>query len=529
MIPVLPAFAGHVPAALTKLYPNATFSQLSPWSHFNCTYSCSYLLDPNDPLFRKIGKLFIEEQMKEYNGTNHIYNSDVFNEMTPKSSDPKYLASTSRAVYDAMVAADPQAYWLMQGWLFYHASWFWKDEQMKAMLTAVPQGRMIVLDLFAESYPQYNVTRSFYGQPFIWCMLHNFGGNLGFYGKIHRIIKDPIEAFHSNNSTMIGSGITPEGINQNYLVYELMLEVGYSLESADVDKWIKRFVQRRYGVNNPHATRAWLTFASTVLNDEENGKPSSKVLIRGPIVKRPTTSMVGMPEWYDVTSQLQAWDDFMKALQSLPDVETVRYDAVDVTRQLLQDVHRLLYYNILQAFLKDRTYSEGQVRHYAAMMSALFDDMDRILSCDRHFMMGTWIESARLAATSQEERDIFEMNARMQVTLWGPNGEILDYADKHWSSLMRYYYKPRWELFNKFLIDAHDNDDKKFDHKKFQREVFNKVERPFVDDRTNFPTTPKENAIEVAKEIYQKWRFYFPTGRQMNNLSGMLRKKLREL
>ena len=49
--------------------------------------------------------------MKEYNGTNHIYNSDVFNEMTPKSSDPKYLASTSRAVYDAMVAADPQAYW----------------------------------------------------------------------------------------------------------------------------------------------------------------------------------------------------------------------------------------------------------------------------------------------------------------------------------------------------------------------------------------------------------------------------------
>ena len=48
---------------------------------------------------------------------------------------------------------------------------------------------MIVLDLFAESFPMYNESHSFYGQPFIWCMLHDFGGNLGFYGKIQHINK----------------------------------------------------------------------------------------------------------------------------------------------------------------------------------------------------------------------------------------------------------------------------------------------------------------------------------------------------
>ena len=55
--------------------------------------------------------MFIEEQMKEYNGTNHIYNADTFNEMTPRSSNVSYLANTSRAVYQAMVGKDPQAIW----------------------------------------------------------------------------------------------------------------------------------------------------------------------------------------------------------------------------------------------------------------------------------------------------------------------------------------------------------------------------------------------------------------------------------
>jgi len=40
-----------------------------------------------------------------------------------------------------------------------------------------------------------------------------------------------------------------------------------------------------------------------------------------------------------------------------------------------------------------------------------------------------------------QEKDLYEYNARNQVSLWGPRGELLDYADKHWASLMKYYYK----------------------------------------------------------------------------------------
>ena len=77
----------------------------------------------------------------------------------------------------------------MQGWIFHHHEDFWQKPQMKAVLTGVPIGRMLVLDLFAEVDPQWQRTESFFGQPFIWCMLHNFGGNLGMYGAVSSVAK----------------------------------------------------------------------------------------------------------------------------------------------------------------------------------------------------------------------------------------------------------------------------------------------------------------------------------------------------
>ena len=39
------------------------------------------------------------------------------------------------------------------------------------------------LDLAAERNPQWNVTEEFFGTPWVWCMLHNFGGRSGMYGR----------------------------------------------------------------------------------------------------------------------------------------------------------------------------------------------------------------------------------------------------------------------------------------------------------------------------------------------------------
>ena len=63
MLPVLPAFAGYVPDEFIKIYPNVSYSISPSWSNFVEPYGYVVLLEPVDPLFKKIGSMFIQEQL----------------------------------------------------------------------------------------------------------------------------------------------------------------------------------------------------------------------------------------------------------------------------------------------------------------------------------------------------------------------------------------------------------------------------------------------------------------------------------
>ncbi|MCH80496.1 alpha-N-acetylglucosaminidase-like, partial [Trifolium medium] len=169
---------------------------------------------------------------------------DTFNENSPPTSDPDYISTLGAAVYQGISKGDKDAVWLMQGWLFYSDSSFWKPPQMKtpsstslvfihqnrramnvlflcdkgnmmqlgigvwfvggvALLQSVPSGKMIVLDLFADVKPIWKTSFQFYGTPYIWCMLHNFGGNIEMYGVLDSIASGPVDARVSANSTMV--------------------------------------------------------------------------------------------------------------------------------------------------------------------------------------------------------------------------------------------------------------------------------------------------------------------------------------
>lgn len=56
---------------------------------------------------------------------------------------------------------------------------------------------------------------------------------------------------------MIGVGITPEGINQNYVMYEFALERGWSQSLTNVSKWIEFYAATRYGFENSNVSMAW--------------------------------------------------------------------------------------------------------------------------------------------------------------------------------------------------------------------------------------------------------------------------------
>lgn len=66
-----------------------------------------------------------------------------------------------------------------------------------------------------------------------------------------------INARNQNGSTMIGTGLTPEGINQNYVIYDLMTESSWRTEPANLTEWFMKYSLRRYGVSNNYLMNAW--------------------------------------------------------------------------------------------------------------------------------------------------------------------------------------------------------------------------------------------------------------------------------
>ncbi|XP_032890693.1 alpha-N-acetylglucosaminidase isoform X1 [Amblyraja radiata] len=502
MLPVLPAFAGFVPAAFNRLFPKENVTRLGNWGNLNCSYSCSYLLDSESPFFQQIGKMFQLELIQEF-GTDHVYSADTFNEMTPRSSDPKYLSSISNAVFKSMTQVDRSAIWLMQGWLF--MSGFWRPAQVKALLHGVPLGRMIILDLFADSRPAYLFTESFYGQPFIWCMLHNFGGNTGMYGTVETINRGPFEARAFPNSTMVGTGITPEGIEQNDVVYELMNEIGWRKEPLNLSKWVTSYAQRRYGKKNDGAVTAWLLLFQSVYNNTFY-RPDHN---RSPLVHRPSLKL-DTSLWYNKSHLYEAWKHMQMAVSELYSSETFRYDLVDVTRQSVQLLTSEFYEDLKLAFLKHSLVGLQTLGN--ALIHNLLPDLDDLLSSDRHFLLGHWLETARSLAATEKDANLYEFNARNQITLWGPNGNLLDYANKQWGGLINDYYAPRWELFVSTLIICLDMKIP-FNQAHFNQ-ISYKVEQNFTINKVKYPDKPLGNTIEIAKKMFLK---YYPQAMKIIN------------
>lgn len=506
IIPILPAFCGHVPRAFKRIYPDVKMTKLHPWVNFEDKYCCPYLLDPNEELFQEIGAKFMSELEKQF-GLTHYYNCDTFNEMINPFEDVKNLSSFSSAVFDAMLKVDNDATWILQGWLFVDNATYWTKERAQNYLSGVPNERMIVLDLQSETVPQYLRLDSYFGKPFIWCMLHNFGGNLGMHGSFDIVNKRVIEARNMPRSTMIGTGITPEGINQNYVIYDFMTESSWRNVTIDTDKWVEKYSERRYGMSNNELTEAWKLLKNSVYN--------YKIPIRlhgyGYVVcKKPSLRLIPLI-WYNVSDVLTAWDLFvnMPHSQMLKHEEFNKnylYDLVDITRQALQILFDQTYQNLIVNYIKQdlKTFE-----YTTRKLLEILIDLERILSTNTNFMLGTWLNSIRISANeSNLDENSAILYAKNQITLWGPRGEILDYATRQWSGIVIDYYYPRWQLFCHFLSISMKNR-KKFDQKKFNDIVFKAVEDPFCRSNKTYPTDPESDTLIIAKIIHQKWRKVF--------------------
>ncbi|KAJ4972122.1 hypothetical protein NE237_005221 [Protea cynaroides] len=536
MTPVLPSFSGNVPAALKRIFPTANITRLENWNTVSGDprWCCTFLLDPSDPLFVKLGEAFIREQIKEYGDVTDIYNCDTFDENSPPTDDPAYISLLGASVYEAMSKGDKDAVWLMQGWLFYDDSAFWRPPQMKALLHSVPFGKMIVLDLFADVNPIWKDSSQFYGTPYVWCMLHNFAGNIEMYGILDAVSSGPVDAHLSQNSTMVGVGMCMEGIEQNPVVYELMSEMAFRSEKVELEGWLRSYSHRRYGKPVYQIEEAWSILYRTIYNCTDgiparnkdyivefpdwdpSARPGLSMSKKGKVLLALDRTRVfsfieminSLPQphlWYSTEEVIHALHLFLKAGNDLAGSLTYRYDLVDLTRQALSKLANQVYLDAMIAFQhKDAKALSFQGETFIQLIK----DIDTLLASDDSFLLGNWLESAKSLAVTPNELKQYEWNARTQITMWFDNTEtnqsmLHDYANRYWSGLLEDYYLPRASTYFRHLSTSL-RENKAFQLEEWRREWIS-LSNKWQAGTKLYPVKAQGDTLAIAEALFKKY------------------------
>jgi len=503
MKPVLPAFTGHVPAAFKTKFPNARLKATNWKNGFEDTY----ILNPEDSLFAALGKKFLQTQSKLF-GTNHLYSADTFNENEPPSDDTNYLAKLSERLYKSMEEADPQSVWVMQGWLFYSDRKFWKAPQIQALLNAVPNEHMILLDLAAEIEPVWKRTNAFYSKPWIWNMVHNFGGNISMFGRMDGVAAGPAAALHDPASGhLVGIGLTMEGIEQNPVLYELLTQQVWQNESVDLNKWLQFYTLNRYGILDSNLINAWETLRVTAYNGKTI-RDGAESIVTGRPTFDSTTVWTRTKLNYPPKDFLPVWDYFIAAADKCKYSDGFQYDLVDITRQVLANYADSIHAKLVRAYRdKDR----AAYKKYSDEFLQIITDMDSLLGTRKDFLLGQWISDARSFGNTLDEKALYERNARDLITLWGDaNSPLHEYSCRQWSGLLNDFYKKRWEKFFEMTTGSLDSG-KEFDQAAFGKWISN-WEWQWVNKRTDYPLEPAGNSIEESIRLYRKYNIEIKSG-----------------
>ncbi|ORX98108.1 putative alpha-N-acetylglucosaminidase [Clohesyomyces aquaticus] len=469
MTPILPAFTGFVPSALPHVYANATIVNGSRWEDFPLEYTNTTFLEPSDPLFSELQDRVINKQIEYYGNITQFYTLDQYNENDPFSGDLDYLRNVTRGTWQSLKSANPAAVWVMQGWLFTSNADFWTNERIEAYLSGVEtDADMLILDLFSESQPQWQRTNSYYGKPWIWNELHGYGGNMGLYGQIDNVTTNPIEAL-KNSSDLVGFGLTPEGLEGNEIMYALLLDQAWQSSSIDTAQYFQDWTHNRYAGNNslPDGLyTSWELLRTSAYNNtnlKSNAVPKA-IFELAPNITGLTNRTGHHPTSinYNPAAVVSAWQNMYQSATQDPRLwenPSYKHDFVDITRQVYSNAFLAQYQIFIKAWNSSFTNSTNITQTailttQVSTLETLLSSLDAVLLTLPQFSLSTWIDSARSLAPANNSAiaDFYEFNARNQITLWGPDGEINDYASKSWGGLVGEYYLPRWKALLGYLL-----------------------------------------------------------------------------
>ena len=488
--PVFPGYSGMVPHnAKEKLGLNVSDPGL--W----CGYHRPAFLQPTDSRFQEIASLYYKEMNKLFGKANY-YSMDPFHEGGSVAGVD--LDAAGKSIMQAMKKNNPKSVWVAQAW---------QDNPRPKMIENLKSGDFIVLDLFAESRPQWGNPESTwyrkngFGQhDWIFCMLLNYGGNVGLHGKMEHIINEYYNAKESRfGKTMKGIGL--EGSENNPIMFEVMTELPWRSHRFDKDQWLKSYTKTRYGKSNSAVEKAWRLLSNSIYNcppaSTQQGTHESVFCARPSEHPYQVSSWSEMNDYYHPNDVIRAASLMVSVAHQFKGNTNFEYDLVDIVRQAIAERGRLIEKVVEAAYASgDKVlYKEASNRFLNLILL-----QDKLLATRPEFKVGTWINRARDLGNTLEEKALYEWNARVQITTWGnrtaaDKGGLRDYAHREWSGLLKDFYYMRWKTW-------FDYQTKLLNGEKPKAIDFYAIEEAWTKQTNAYSNQPEGDCIQTVKQIF---------------------------
>lgn len=491
--PVFPGYSGMVPHdANKKLGLNVTEPAL--WNGFTRP---AFLL-PTDSRFNEIASLYYKELEKLFGKANY-YSMDPFHELEDAGSVD--FDAAGKAVLKAMKDVNPKATWVIQGWT---------ENPRPEMIKNLNNGDILILDLFSECRPMWGIPsiwkreKGYEQHDWLFCMIENFGGNVGLHGRMDQLLNN---FYLTKNNPLAahlkGIGLTMEGSENNPVMFELMCELPWRPEKFTKEEWLKDYLFARYGVRDEKITQAWSILADGIYNcpfgNNQQGPHESIFCGRPGLNNFQASSWSKMQNYYDPTSTEAAARLMLEVADKYKGNNNFEYDLVDIVRQSLSDRGRIVYNQTIADF---KSFDKKSFTAHSQEFLNILLAQDRLLGTRSEFRVGRWIEQARNLGTTPEEKDLYEWNARVQITTWGNrvcanDGGLRDYAHKEWNGLLKDFYYKRWAAYWQTLQDV-------LDGKPMVELDYYAMEEPWTLAHNPYASQPEGDCVSVAKEVFNE-------------------------
>lgn len=493
MTPVLPGYSGMMPHdAKQKLGLDVTDGGM--WNG----YIRPSNLSPTDNRFMEIAKLYYKELTALY-GKAEYYSMDPFHESNDDSKIDYDAAG--QELMKAMKSENPKAVWVVQGWT---------ENPRPQMIKNMKNGDLLILDLFSECRPMWGIPsiwkrdKGYEQHNWLFCMLENFGANVGLHGRMDQLLNNFYLMQNNPLAAHVkGIGFTMEGSENNPIMFEMMSELLWRSKKFTKEAWVRNYVKARYGMDDPIIQQAWQILARSIYNcpfgNNQQGTHESIFCGRPSLNNFQVSSWSKMKNYYDPDDTREAARLMVSIAYKYKGNNNFEYDLVDIVRQALSDQGRVQYLKTIADFnAYDKNAFEKDSKHFLDLLLM----QDKLLGTRSEFRVGSWIEAARNLGTTDAEKDLYEWNARTQITTWGnrvcaDDGGLRDYAHKEWNGILKDFYYKRWAAY----FDSLDN---QLNGKPEVKIDFYAMEEPWTKQTNQYSSKPEGDCVEMAKEAIEK-------------------------